>query len=174
MGSTSVLCPTTNHPRIQPTSLWKVRNVSVQQSERTACLFSHLYNYVLYCMPIPHSQWQTGRRRRRQCLYSSCRWPCSSPCGGNCGVSDHWIVLLEVSMCVYIHVHTSLLNQHGVYVSQLIRMSRICHTYSSFVQRHRLPTKKLIKQGFWYTKLCIIFKSLPKDIMYCSVSMTLE
>ena len=77
-------------------------------------------------------------------------------------------------MCVHTCTYIPAKPTYGVYVSQLIRMSRICHTYSSFVQRHRLPTKKLIKQGFWYTKLCIIFKSLPKNIMYCSVSITLE
>ena len=65
--------------------------------------FSHLFMYFIG-MLIPHSPWQTRRRRRRQCLCSSCRWPCSSPYGGDCGTSDHWIVLLEVSVCVHYYI----------------------------------------------------------------------
>ena len=38
---------------------------------------------------------------------------------------------------------------YGVYVSQLIRISRICDNYVSFVKIHPLLTKRLIKQGFW-------------------------
>ena len=51
---------------------------------------------------------------------------------------------------------------YGVYVSQLVRLSRICDTFSTFVARHRLLTERLIKQGFWYTKLCISFKRFAK------------
>ena len=51
---------------------------------------------------------------------------------------------------------------YGVYVSQLIRISRICDTYSSFVKRHRILTYRLIKQGFWYTRLCMLFKKFTK------------
>ena len=47
---------------------------------------------------------------------------------------------------------------YGVYVSQLIRISRICDTFQSFFLRHRLLTERLIKQGFWYSKLCKCFK----------------
>ena len=47
---------------------------------------------------------------------------------------------------------------YGVYISQLIRISRICDTFQSFVLRHRLLTERLIKQGFWYSKLCKYFK----------------
>ena len=38
---------------------------------------------------------------------------------------------------------------YGVYISQLIRISRICDMFQSFVIRHRLLTERLIKQGFW-------------------------
>ena len=38
---------------------------------------------------------------------------------------------------------------YGVYISQLIRISRICDTFQNFVLRHRLLTERLIKQGFW-------------------------
>ena len=47
---------------------------------------------------------------------------------------------------------------YGVYISQLIRISRICDTFQSFVLRHRLLTERLIKQGFCYSKLCKFFK----------------
>ena len=40
----------------------------------------------------------------------------------------------------------------GVYISQLIKISRICDTFQSFVIRHRLLTETLIKQVFWYKK----------------------
>ena len=52
---------------------------------------------------------------------------------------------------------------YGVYVSQLIRICRICDTYLSFVTRHRLLTERLIKQGFWYTKLCQSFRKFAKQ-----------
>ena len=51
---------------------------------------------------------------------------------------------------------------YGVYVSQLIRISRICDNYVSFVKRHRLLTERLIKQGFWYNKLSISFKKFSR------------
>ena len=51
---------------------------------------------------------------------------------------------------------------YGVYVSQLIRISRICDNYVSFVKRHRLLTEILIKQGFWYNKLSISFKKFSR------------
>ena len=37
---------------------------------------------------------------------------------------------------------------YGVYISQLIKISRICDKFDSFVKRHRLLTDRLIKQGF--------------------------
>ena len=40
------------------------------------------------------------------------------------------------------------------YISQLIRISRICDTFQSFVIRHRLITERLIK----HSKLCKFFK----------------
>ena len=40
-----------------------------------------------------------------------------------------------------------------VYISQLIRISRICDMFQSFVIRNRLLTERLIKQGFCYSKL---------------------
>ena len=47
---------------------------------------------------------------------------------------------------------------YNVYISQLIRINRICDKFNTFVKRHRLLTEKLIRQGFWYSKLCNSFK----------------
>ena len=35
-----------------------------------------------------------------------------------------------------------------VYISQLIRINRICENFDAFVKRHRLLTARLIRQGF--------------------------
>ena len=51
---------------------------------------------------------------------------------------------------------------YGVYVSQLVRISRIYDNYVSFVKRHQLLTKRLIKQGFWYSKLSVSFKKFSR------------
>ena len=42
---------------------------------------------------------------------------------------------------------------YGVYISQLIRISRICDN---------LLTDRLIKQGFWYSKLCSSFRKFAR------------
>ena len=51
---------------------------------------------------------------------------------------------------------------YGVYISQLIRICRICDNYSSFLLRHKLLTERLVRQGFWYNKLCITFKKFAR------------
>ena len=51
---------------------------------------------------------------------------------------------------------------YGVYISQLITISRICDTFQSFVIRHRLLTERLIKQGFWHSNLCKFFKKFVR------------
>ena len=51
---------------------------------------------------------------------------------------------------------------YGVYVSQLIRISRICDNYVSFVKRHQLLTERLIKLCFWYSKLSVSFKKFNR------------
>ena len=63
---------------------------------------------------------------------------------------------------------------YSVYISQLIKISRICDTFQSFVKRHRLFTERLIKQGFWYSKLCKLKQKIVRRyIMHCLVSMVL-
>ena len=51
---------------------------------------------------------------------------------------------------------------YGVYISQLIRICRICDNYSSFLSRHKLLTERLVRQGFWYNNLCITFKKFAR------------
>ena len=50
---------------------------------------------------------------------------------------------------------------YGVYISQLVRIGRICDSYGSFFTRHHQLTCRLVKQGFLYDKLvttCTSFK----------------
>ena len=54
---------------------------------------------------------------------------------------------------------------YGVYISQLIRIGRICEDFSAFAERHYKLTSRLIKQGFWYNKLCIAFKKFSLNHM---------
>ena len=51
---------------------------------------------------------------------------------------------------------------YGVYISQLIRIGRICDSFKDFADRHYKLTSHLIQQGFWYTKLCSTFKKVYK------------
>ena len=41
-------------------------------------------------------------------------------------------------------------------------MNRICDKFNTFVNRHKLLTGRLIRQGFWYRKLCNSFKKFVK------------
>ena len=49
-----------------------------------------------------------------------------------------------------------------VYISQLVRISRICDTYDSFCARNKLLTRRLIAQGLLYDKLCAYFKKFAR------------
>ena len=51
---------------------------------------------------------------------------------------------------------------YGVHTSQLIRIGRTRDTFQSFVIKHRLLTERLIKQGFWYSKLGKFFKKFVR------------
>ena len=53
---------------------------------------------------------------------------------------------------------------YGVYVSQLVRIGRICSGYEQFCERHYKLTQKLIKQGFRYAELC---KAFRKSHLHC-------
>ena len=51
-----------------------------------------------------------------------------------------------------------LLPTYGVYVSQLIRYARACHTYDNFLKRGQLLTQKLILQGYNESRLKSSFR----------------
>ena len=62
---------------------------------------------------------------------------------------------------------------YGVYVSQLIRISRKCDNYVSFVKRHLL-SERLIKQGFWSNKLSVSFKKFSRRHSLISMQLVLR
>ena len=41
---------------------------------------------------------------------------------------------------------------YDVYISQLVRIRRICGTYDEFIKRNMMITTRSIKQGFRYNK----------------------
>ena len=49
---------------------------------------------------------------------------------------------------------------YGVYISQLIRICRICDNYSSFLLRHKLLTERLVGLRILFLKQCLLFYSL--------------
>ena len=51
---------------------------------------------------------------------------------------------------------------YGVYISQLVRVGRICSDYHNFALRHYKLTKRLIHQGFRYSDLCRAFRKFAK------------
>ena len=56
---------------------------------------------------------------------------------------------------------------YGIYISQLVRIGRICDEYEDFRERRRILTTRLLKQGYKYDQLCSYFKrfsSKYKDI----------
>ena len=59
----------------------------------------------------------------------------------------------------------------GVYMSQLVRIGRICCDYSSFAQRHYMITSKLVNQGFWYVNCAGYSKGSIKDTRYWYVNL---
>ena len=64
----------------------------------------------------------------------------------------------------FTHLSSNVLSKpaYGVYISQLVRIGRICSSFEQFKHRHYTLTQKLIKQGFWYSGLCIAFKRFAK------------
>ena len=47
---------------------------------------------------------------------------------------------------------------YGIYISQLVRLGRICDDYYKFARRNHMVTSRLVRQGFRYDKLCGLFK----------------
>ena len=56
----------------------------------------------------------------------------------------------------------STIPAYGVYISQLLRIGRICSSFEQFKHRQYTLTQKLIKQGFWYLELCMAFERFAK------------
>ena len=54
-------------------------------------------------------------------------------------------------------VNFPFLDSYGVYISQLIRFDRASSYVADFNTRNKLLTQKLLKQGYWYHKLCKTF-----------------
>ena len=52
---------------------------------------------------------------------------------------------------------------YGIYISQLVRIGRICSSYNQFCDRHYKLTEKLIAQGFRYVELCKAFKKFARS-----------
>ena len=51
---------------------------------------------------------------------------------------------------------------YGVYISQLVRMGRICSSFGQFKDKHYKLTSKLMEQGFRYSELCAAFKRFTR------------
>ena len=56
---------------------------------------------------------------------------------------------------------------YGVYISQLVRIGRICDSYNDFCSRNYMITSKLIRQGFRYSVICRTFKKFARR--HCNV-----
>ena len=78
-----------------------------------------------------------------------------------------------VSIINFPYLSSNILSKpaYGVYISQLVRIGRICENFEQFNDRHYKLTSKLIKQGFWYTQLCYFLKGFPKPIRKYSVNI---
>ena len=48
---------------------------------------------------------------------------------------------------------------YGIYISQLVRIARICDSSQRFNAKNKLLTHKLLQQGFEYHRLCMTFKT---------------
>ena len=51
---------------------------------------------------------------------------------------------------------------YGVYISQLVRIGRICSDYSDFALRNYKLTERLINQGYRYSDLCRSFQKFAR------------
>ena len=53
---------------------------------------------------------------------------------------------------------------YGVYISQLVRIGRICDKYEDFKERHRILTTRLLKQGYKYNRYVPTLRGLVVNI----------
>ena len=52
---------------------------------------------------------------------------------------------------------------YGVYISQLVRIGRVCSSYHQFCERHHKLSRRLIRQGFRYFELCKTFGRFARN-----------
>ena len=69
--------------------------------------------------------------------------------------------MTNVTTLIFLIVNCQFLNgdvprstSYGVYISQLIRFDRVSSYVTDFNTRNKSLTQKLLKQGYWYHKLC--------------------
>ena len=63
----------------------------------------------------------------------------------------------EIVNFPFIDGDVPLSTYYGVYISQLICFARASSHVADFNTRNKLLTQKLLKQGYWYHKLCKTF-----------------
>ena len=86
------------------------------------------------------------------------RYPCTSPLK----ITETHTVMHGFNFHIvnFPHMDSNIPSKpaYGVYISQLVRIGRICDSYKSFFTRHHQLTCRLVKQGFLYDKLVTSFK----------------
>ena len=60
----------------------------------------------------------------------------------------------EIFIFPFLEGDVPLSTSYGVYISQLIRFDRASSYVADFNTRNNLLAQKLLKQGYWYHKLC--------------------
>ena len=66
----------------------------------------------------------------------------------------------EIVNFSFLDVDVPRSTSYGVYISQLIRFARVSSYITDFNTRNKLFTRKLLKQGYQYHKLCKTFSKL--------------
>ena len=77
----------------------------------------------------------------------------------------------EANANVHVHLSSNILSKpaYGVYISQLVRIGRICSKFVQFKLRHYTLTQKLMKQGFWYSGLCMAFRNFARSHVHVGI-----
>ena len=73
-----------------------------------------------------------------------------------------WTPMIGSRMHAYLSSNIPSGPAYGVYISQLVRIGRICSNYTQFTWRHYKLTQRLIHQGFRYSTLCIAFRKFAR------------
>ena len=72
-------------------------------------------------------------------------------CSFVCILATSWPIIYHIDS--FPHMDIPSKPAYGVYISQLVRIGRICDNYNSFFTRHHQLTCRLVKKGFLYDKL---------------------